>query len=421
MSSILNPNDTAIREGIKTTGVGKKGSKSLTTEQIHEILSELKEGCVSPVEKGAFFAALTLKGFTADELLLGQAFPNINIQDPQQLAGALTSDSPSWVQNLCGQLLSGATLTLNETRKLGDYLLSEQPGLGARGLVASALRVRYETPDEYEGLWQALSATIAAPFKLPIPGKKLLIQLAEPFDGVDQSYLLTPLIAQFLQQRHFRVLHLVGRNSGPKWGVTLLDIATKLKVNFLKSNSELTDTPPTFGYFLHQADLSPSIDRWVDIRRQTIKRPFLATLEKFLNPANAGILITSAFHPPYTEKMITIAERAGFPGAIVVRNGLEGGLAFNLLRPVKIMTTVRQPNGTYHRAELEFYAKAELQHPLEVEEKITALDINENVRLLLHYQENGTTDNPHFNWRIQASCTGIARAIELVTQQLTII
>ncbi len=56
--------EPAIRRGIKTVGIGKKGSKPLDPELIAEILRDLQEGNVSPLAQGAFFAALVLKGIT---------------------------------------------------------------------------------------------------------------------------------------------------------------------------------------------------------------------------------------------------------------------------------------------------------------------------------------------------------------------
>lgn len=41
--------------------------------------------------------------------------------------------------------------------------------------------------------------------------------------------------------------------------------------------------PPEFGWYVDQAEASLELDAWVDLRRNIIKRPFLATSEKFIN------------------------------------------------------------------------------------------------------------------------------------------
>lgn len=70
------------------------------------------------------------------------------------------------------------------------------------------------------------------------------MQLAEPFDGMDRGELLTPLLAQNLQQK-FNVVAVsqCGRSSGPKYGQNLLDIATSmnaLNMPFVHSNAVST-------------------------------------------------------------------------------------------------------------------------------------------------------------------------------------
>ena len=41
--------------------------------------------------------------------------------------------------------------------------------------------------------------------------------------------------------------------------------------------------PPEFGWYVDQQEISLELDAWVDLRRNIIKRPFLATSEKFIN------------------------------------------------------------------------------------------------------------------------------------------
>jgi anthranilate phosphoribosyltransferase len=157
--------------------------------------------------------------------------------------------------------------------------------------------------------------------------------------------------------------------------------------------------------------LSPAVDRWVDLRRQTIKRPFMATLEKFLNPVGARIIATSAFHPPYGEKMMTISERAGYPGIIVIRNGIEGSLAFPLKREVRILCSARQQDGSYRRHEIVFEAEKFLGTVVETEEKLESPKAVDNARLIEEYVSKGSTENRHFDLRVKATCEGFRQAV----------
>jgi len=407
MAIILDPNEAAIRRGIKTVGVGKKGSKALTSQLALEIVEDLKSGKVSQAAKGAFFAGLLAKGVEPDEEILDQAFLPGTLRDPSKLLNVITSDSPPFVQWVCAQLLQGHTLDRQTAYDLGKFLFSDEPGDAARGWVASFLRVRYETDDEYEGFLQAIDDTINPAFKVPAPQGDPIIQMAEPFDGVDHSYMITPLIGRELQARGYRVVHQVGRNSGPKFEMNLADIAQALGNPFAGGNADLASAKPIFGWFFHQSLMSKALDRWVDIRHQTIKRPFLATIERFVNPIKADILIASAFHPPYGEKMMRIAERAGFKGVIIVRNGIEGSIAFPLLREVKILLSARQKDGNYLRHELiiENFSK------VEVEEMIEKPKARDNAKLIEAYFKSGSSGSKHFDMRVKMTSEGLGKAL----------
>lgn len=404
MALILDVNEPAINRGIKTVGVGKKGSKPLSAELAREILTDLQTGRVTPAAKGAFFAGLLNKGFEPQEEILRKS--------PQDLIGDIASDTPEFIRWVCLQLLAGNTLDTQTAYELGKFLFSDEPGDGARGLIANFLRVRYETPDEYHGIWQAMQETISPAFQGPTPAGEPVIQLAEPFDGNDHSYLVTPLVAQYVQGLGYRVIHMVGRNSGPKLVLNLFDVAGQLPVTYARGNQDLAGPKPAWGWFMDQKDISPAMDRWVDIRRQIIKRPFLSTLEKFVKPVSAHIMVSSAFHPPYGEKMITIAERAGFPAAIIIRNGIEGSMAFPLKRPAKILLSARQKDGQYRRHELEFDAEAFLGQAPAIEETREQMTVKENAALIQDYTGKGATSDQWFDLRVKATCEGLRQGLQ---------
>ena len=412
--TLTSSSNLAVSDGIKAVGIGKKGSKALTPELIQAIVRELREGCVPAVVKGAFFGALITKGVTPEEKTLEEALGPGVLSDFPKLADYVAADAPAPIQELCVRLLRQETLDEETAKKLGDFLFSSEPGDGARGMVASIMRVRYETPEEYTGILRSIQETIEPPFREEVPSGEPIIQIAEPFDGVDHSYLITPLVLQYFQKQRYRAVGLAGRNSGPKAGHNLLDLVNAVGATFLRRNTELRDKKPDLGWYIRQQDMSTAMDRWVELRRQIIKRPFLSTLERFVNPVKADILIASAFHPPYGEKMITVAEKAGYPGVIIVRNGLEGTLAFPLKRGVKILCSARQAGGQYRRQENEFNPEEYLNISVEVEEKFEQPSLKENARLVNEYARAGRTDYQLFDWRVKATCAGLEEAVKWI-------
>ncbi|MCA9402135.1 MAG: anthranilate phosphoribosyltransferase [Candidatus Omnitrophica bacterium] len=406
---------SATQEGIKHVGVGRKGSRPLSADLVDRIGAEVRAGRVPGAVLGAFLAGLVMKGPDTNERRLNAFFGKPVLDDPVTLADLLAGSAPELIHAMCARLLAGEELNVDEARNLGRYLFAADAADTVCGMAASVLRVRYETPDEYEGLLSSISDTFEPAFQTPVPSGRPVMNLAEPFDGVRRSYMITPLVMRDLKQRGFRVVGMCGRSSGPKYGNNLKSVADALEARFLSGNQELIDADHPFGWFLDQADLSPALDRWVEIRREIIKRPFLATLERFVDPCRAQLMVASAFHPPYGEKMLTICERAGYPASIVVRNGMEGTIAFPLIRSARILCSVRLSSGEYRRHEIIFDPAKVLSRPYTKEEILTDPDLAVNARLIQAFCERGVTDNPHFDDRVKVTCAGLAEAVEWIS------
>ncbi len=267
-------------------------------------------------------------------------------------------------------------------------------------MAASVLRIRYETEAEYQGLIRAAQTTYAENFRQLVPAGKKIVQLAEPFDGVEHSYLITPLLANALQREGYTVISTTGRSGGPKLTLNALNLYEKLGSSFVKGNADLLNPAPRFGWALRQQDLSPALDAWVDRRHHLIKRPFLATMEKVLNPAGAQILITSVFHITYLEKMVELAGMTGFTGVIVLKRGLEGTLAPSIARASGILCAAKGEDGdwlfqSFEADTMEFASFRATEDA--VIENLTAED---NAALVNAFADQGKTGNEDFDKRV---------------------
>src|SRR5437870_5206179 len=122
MALVLDPNEPAINRGIKTVGIGKKGSKALTAPLALEIAEDLRSGKVPDAAKGAFFAGLCAKGVEPSEEALDSAFTPGTLKDPFKILGAVVGDAPEFVQWICRQLMAGQTLDRASAYDLGKFL-----------------------------------------------------------------------------------------------------------------------------------------------------------------------------------------------------------------------------------------------------------------------------------------------------------
>ena len=398
-----------LQRGVKLIGIGKHGSKKLPDELIIGINEELGEGKASPILIGAFFGALMMKEIAPAYLLLEEYLEKGSLSDASTMWNKLCFDAPAQMKSIGVKLIQKQTLTLEEATALGSFLFSEEPGESFRGMAVSILRIRYESDEEYEGLYNAIQNSVV---NNTIAFKNApIIQLSEPFDGVEHSYMITPIIAHELQKQDYNVVVICGRTSGPKITLNTWDLYRGLNAEFLNTQMHVTESKHPFGWGLDQKIFYPILDKWVDRRKIIMKRPFLSTLEKVLNPVKANILITSVFHIPYLEKMAELGNMTGFDGVIVLKRGLEGTLAPSLAKATGVFCAAKMQEGTFMTKKIEVNNNDFTQYRSDTDAIIENLTIEQNIEFINQYIAEAKTGNSDFDSRV-------ALAIELYKQGL---
>ena len=410
--------NSALARGIRLAGIGKHGSKPLPADLVEECLQELNAGDSNPLQKGAFFGALLLKGISETEARLETYLGKGAFTNHTFLLGRLCPDLPPQLYPIGLKLLVGQSLQVSEAHQLGDFLLGNDPCEVFRGLAVTILRVRYETNDEYKGLFEAISRSYTPGFQRWVKTQLPIIQLSEPFDGVEHSYLITPLLAQLFQDRNYNAVSAIGRTSGPKYGLNAHDLYLYLGSWLLQNNHELLEDNPTFGWVLDQKALSPDLDQWVDRRRSIIKRPFLATLEKVLNPCGARILVTSVFHITYQMKMAELALMAGFDAVMVLKRGLEGSLSPATARATGLLCAVRNDQNHLFFTQIERDFPAFQAFHTEKDEEIADLTVEANAKLIRNYLKNGKTNDADFDNRVGFAKALFTRGLDWIESQI---
>ena len=419
------PGETPLGRAIKLIGIGKYGSKPMPAELITECRENLLSGTAHPLQVGAFIGALLTKGPTAEERTLETCFGREAFSHPTFLVNKLCPDLPVNLLPVATKLLRGQLLQVSEARQLGDYLFGdfapEHDCETFRGMAVSIMRVRHETNDEYQGLYQAVMETVVPRFgdDKPIGPTRPIAQLAEPFDGVEHSYLITPILARFFQVRGYGALSMVGRTPGPKSTLNAHDLYMHMNCEFVLNHAELTAAPPEgYGWVLDQKALSPALDRWVDRRRVLLKRPFLSTLEKVVNPARARILVTSVFHITYQMKMAELAMMAGFDAVIVLKRGLEGSLAPSTARATGVLCAVRTSENHLSCQNFDADRPAFAQFKRETDLEISDPQATENARLVKTYLAQQETGNDDFDNRVRFALALYGRGLDWIEGQL---
>ena len=208
-------------------------------------------------------------------------------------------------------------------------------------------------------------------------------------------------------------------------GVTLKNIAKQLDAPFLTSNEDNDFDQSRWGAYIDHKNVNDSWEYWMKLRKRLIKRPFMATLEKFTHVMGAGISISSAFHEPFVKKMLSLGESAGFPVNIVIRKGREGSLTFSLSKPVVIHCSVKNKSGEFFRHSFE-YSMNDLNEE-SIPDGRSPMNLEHNVSLIQHYLasckspkkpkvKNVIDDHQKFFWQVRLTISGLEKALKWVNQ-----
>ena len=411
--------DEPVVRAIALIGIGKHGSKSLPDELIAACKTELKNPDLNPIQKGAFWGALMIKKRSEEEDSIGLLLGKDAFQNPVFFLNRLCPDLPPHLFPIGLKLLQGNFLQSNEATQLGDFLLDDATSCEVfKGMSVTILRVRHETNHEYAGLLDSIQKTYSPGFQRFVKTKLPIVQLAEPFDGVENSYLITPLLAQFFQDRNYNAVTAIGRSSGPKYGLNAYDLYLYLGSWLLQNNHELLEMNPLFGWVLDQKALSPALDVWVERRRFMLKRPFLATVEKILNPCGARILVTSVFHITYQMKMAELALLAGFDGVLVLKRGLEGSLSAATSKSNGLLCAVRNSSNHLFFTQFDSDMLAFKSFQTTDDEVVEDLSVEQNATLIKTFLKSGKTENADFDNRVNYANALFKKGLDWIESQI---
>jgi anthranilate phosphoribosyltransferase len=355
------------------------------------------------------------------------------------------------------KLLSAQVLSREEAMELASIVLScnantmESPAVDItdvvsfRALTMHTMRVRHETSDELLGMAEAANSAMSPSFRPHQSSRQSrppqrYVQLAEPFDGFERPGCLftTPIIAWHLQERWgiANVVGAMGDSPGPKYGPNLKSVALELSralgphstaVNFAQNLDDIfkgSRAGSRCFNLVDQAVICPALYDLLPLRRSIVKRPGWSTVEKFVGcaPEQCSVLIASAFHPPYTKRMIEVSMGLGLSGAIIIRKGIEGTLS---IAPdsnfIELACCARRADHTYEQIELKVQPSVErvkTSSPANATVSAT-LTAAENARLLRNYYQSRTScGDEQFDRIIQATLACVDAGMQWLMEHI---
>ena len=248
-------------------------------------------------------------------------------------------DANQRMKSYLGKIATGPRMSKDLTRAEAEdalaMVLNGEVSTERAAVFLIAARMKLETVEENTGYWQALDKTTV---KQEVKLEKL-VQVAEAFDGFERTPVFTfytiPLLAEMgLPAYGHSALPLP-----PKFGITFEDLLINhYGVSANQTFEQRKTLIEQFGFgYLGIEQSHPKLDALKSLRKEIVKRPMLATMEKMLMPliAKTNFLATNYFHPGYEEAMLAVAGLGRWE-ITVVGNGMEGSILYGVHKTAKL-------------------------------------------------------------------------------------
>lgn len=318
-----------LEELLKKKGIGPEGSKSLKEAELNEVEILFKDNAYSLTTRATLLTALLMLPASSEETIwlsgLQSEFQNIL---PEALFFMIMHETASTnLEKYLCTTLEGKDLNYKEACHAMTIILTDDtvPEF-QKGAFLEAQRLKRESFDENKGFFDTLwNHTNRLQTELPV-----LIDICDNYDGFNRYHNLAPFFAAAIASCGYPcIIHGIG-NVAPKFGVTSKNILEAAQGNSSKIHTEvltnLLDTSIGWGY-IDQSIFHPSLFKLQHVRKEMVKRPFLATFEKMMQPiraAQGNHILTGFTHAHYRKEVAEQLKSQNKSAAGIVVKGLEG-------------------------------------------------------------------------------------------------
>ena len=324
MAAVLN----RLEELLKKKGIGPEGSKSLKADELAEVQVLFTHNSYSLTTRATLLTALLmLPPSEAEATWLKHFLPTYADQLPAALHFMVThTEAQTPMEKYLCKTLSGVDLSYDEAFNAMTLLLKD-PSVPdfQKGAFLEAQRLKRESFDENKAFFDVLwHATTRVQTNVPV-----LIDICDNYDGFTRHHNLAPFFAAAIAACGYPCLVHGTDEVAPKFGVSsnsVLKACGYQYKNPINATDKLHD--PEIGWaYVGQADFTPALYRLKTVRKEMVKRPFLATFEKMMQPVqaiNGNHLLTGFTHAHYrTEVAEQLKAQQKIAAALVIK-GLEG-------------------------------------------------------------------------------------------------
>lgn len=335
-----------IAEILKHKGIGPQGSKHIPAGEVIEIPDLLMNNSCALTTKATLLTALLLLDPSADELEMLNRLKTTYVELPAGLHFFFQPSPADPLEQLILKLIQNEDLTEAQA-KLGVETAFD-PNCPAHLCAAflEGLRLKRETDLENQTFYKYFLAKT----KRIKTNRPFIIEIGDSYDGVNRNNNYNLFTAVVLASLDYPTLLSGNQTVAPKMGNThhqILSAAGKNPLIGLEKAKEQLEN--TFWVYVDQAIYYPELWRQAQMRKEMIKRPFIATFEKILSPFTGiygNYVVTSYTHAHYKQANITILKNNPYCREALNIKGIEGTVSpkHNVSVPVIKMTDAEESN-----------------------------------------------------------------------------
>lgn len=330
----MSTNQERLESLLRKKGIGPEGSKSLVKEELQELIPLFQDKEVSLITKATILTALLLLEPNPDEkdyiLWLRQ---NPEKLLPEQLLGFVKETNDPFLV-LIKKLISKKELTIQECLTGMKFLFDPAVPEYLKGPFLEGERLKRESFTENKTFFDFLySKATRTEIRVPV-----LIDICDSYDGSSRSRNYAVFTAALLASAGYPTLVQGIDEVAPKFGHTSHQIIKEAGKNPYMSIQQAKDNlldPLTGWAYLDQKVYFEDLYNLKKIRKEMVKRPFLATFEKLLQPVRAtggNHIATGYTHPHYREELVKQLKAQAQCAKAVVLKGVEGSTHMSLAK-----------------------------------------------------------------------------------------
>ena len=317
---------TAFSSILKRKAIGPNGSRHLNEDDLSVIFPALNSQGVSLASKAVLVTAVVIleRNALEDELLKnwksGARFL------PVKLKTVFFEKNSNKFDAILKKILQNEDLNAHEASTGLSYLLDDEIPDYKKGIFLIGQRLKRETFEENAAFLQRMRQAVH-PYSVDVP---LLIDLSDPYDGFRRYPIYTPFVAALLSAMGFPAYCHGTKTVAPKNGDTIHKILALAGKNPLKSPEAVIkdiENQEIGWCYIDQSIYFPVLHNLTDLRENIVKRPFVATLEKLLQPLRSdklNYMVTGFVHSAYKKKLAGLLKNQESLDAALIVKGMEG-------------------------------------------------------------------------------------------------